>query len=89
MRPPSTPLIPLVHDELRRTARRCMAGERGRSLQPTALASEAYMRLIDAQHVDWQNRTHFLAISARLMRRIPVDLAQSKGYQKRGGGPFE
>jgi RNA polymerase sigma factor (TIGR02999 family) len=64
-----------------------MAGERGgHSLQPTALVNEAYMRLIDAQHVDWQNRTHFLAMSARLMRRILVDVARSKGYQKRGGG---
>jgi len=48
--------------------------------------NEAYLRLIDAQHVDWQNRTHFLAISARLMRRILVDVARTKGYQKRGGG---
>jgi len=77
----------LVHDELRRIARRCMAGERrGHSLQATALVNEAYLRLIDAQHVDWQNRTHFLAIAARLMRRILVDLARSKGYQKRGAG---
>ena len=87
MRPPSTQLIPLVHDELRRIARRCMAGERGgHSLQATALVNEAYLRLIDVQHVDWQNRTHFLAMSARLMRRILVDVARSKGYQKRGGG---
>jgi RNA polymerase sigma factor (TIGR02999 family) len=77
----------LVHDELRRIARRCMAGERGgHSLQATALVNEAYLRLIDARHVDWQNRTHFLAISARLMRRILVDVARTKGYQKRGGG---
>ena len=64
-----------------------MAGERGgHSLQATALVNEAYLRLIDAQHVDWQNRAHFLAMSARLMRRILVDVARSKGYQKRGGG---
>ena len=64
-----------------------MAGERGgHSLQATALVNEAYLRLIDARHVDWQNRTHFLAISARLMRRILVDVARTKGYQKRGGG---
>ena len=63
-----------------------MAGERGgHSLQVTALVNEAYLRLIDAQHVDWQNRTHFLAISARLMRRILVDVARAKGYHKRGG----
>jgi RNA polymerase sigma-70 factor (ECF subfamily) len=76
-----------VHDELRRIARRCLARERGgHSLQATALVNEAYLRLIDARHVDWQNRTHFLAISARLMRRILVDVARTKGYQKRGGG---
>ena len=80
-------LVPVVHDELRRIARRCMAGERaGHSLQATALVNEAYLRLIDVQHVNWQNRAHFLAMSARLMRRILVDYARSKGYQKRGGG---
>ena len=64
-----------------------MAGERGgHSLQATALVNEAYLRLIDVQHVDWQNRAHFLAMSARLMRRILVDVARSKRYQKRGGG---
>jgi RNA polymerase sigma factor (TIGR02999 family) len=64
-----------------------MAGERGgHSLQPTALVNEVYLRLIDVQHVDWQNRAHFLAMSARLMRRILVDVARSKRYQKRGGG---
>jgi RNA polymerase sigma-70 factor (ECF subfamily) len=64
-----------------------MAGERGgHSLQATALVNEAYLRLIGAQHVNWQNRAHFLAMSARLMRRILVDVARSKGYQKRGGG---
>jgi RNA polymerase sigma-70 factor (ECF subfamily) len=64
-----------------------MAGERGgHSLQSTALVNEAYLRLIDVQHVSWQNRAHFLAMSARLMRRILVDVARSKRYQKRGGG---
>ena len=76
-----------MHDELRQIARRCMAGERaGHSLRATALVNEAYLRLIDVQHVDWQNRAHFLAMSARLMRRILVDVARSKRYQKRGGG---
>ena len=76
-----------MHDELRRIARRCLAGERGgHSLQATALVNEAYLRLIDARHVDWHNRTHFLAIAARLMRRILVDVARAKGYHKRGGG---
>jgi RNA polymerase sigma factor (TIGR02999 family) len=80
-------LIPLVHNELRRIARRCMAGERpGHSLNASALVNEAYLRLVDLQHIDWQNRTHFLAMSARLMRRILVDIARSKAYQKRGGG---
>jgi RNA polymerase sigma factor (TIGR02999 family) len=79
-------LVPLVHDELRRIARRCMAGQRaGHSMQASALVNEAYLRLIDVQHVDWQNRTHFLAMSARLMRRILVDVARSKRAQKRGG----
>ena len=64
-----------------------MAGERrGHSLQATALVNEAYLRLIDVQHVNWQNRTHFLAMSARLMRRILVDIARRKGYKKRGAG---
>jgi RNA polymerase sigma factor (TIGR02999 family) len=80
-------LIPLVERELHRIAQGCMAGEReGHSLQATALVNEAYLRLIDVQHVDWQNRAHFLAMAARLMRRILVDSARAKRYQKRGGG---
>jgi RNA polymerase sigma factor (TIGR02999 family) len=64
-----------------------MAGERvGHSLQPTALVNEAYLRLGDVQHVNWQNRGHFLAMAARTMRRILVDHARGKQYQKRGGG---
>src|ERR1700681_4077491 len=83
-------LVPLVERELHRIARRCMAGERaGHSLQATALVNEAYLRLVDVQHVNWQNRAHFLAMSARLMRRILVDYARSKGYQKRGGGAIK
>jgi RNA polymerase sigma factor (TIGR02999 family) len=80
-------LVPLVHDELRRIARRLMAGERvGNTLQATALVNEAYLRLIDVQRVRWQDRAHFLAMAARLMRRVLVDAARSKQYQKRGGG---
>ena len=80
-------LIPLVHEELRRIARRCMGRERrGNSLQPTALVNEAYLRLIDVQRVRWQDRAHFLAMSARLMRRVLVDVARAKACQKRGGG---
>ena len=79
-------LIPLVHRELRNIARRCMAGERaGHSLQATALVNEAYLRLVDVKAVEWSDRAHFLAIAARIMRRILVDHARSRGYQKRGG----
>ena len=80
-------LLPLVHQELRRLARRHMFGERaGHTLQTTALVNEAYLRLVNSRRVDWQNRAHFFAISAQLMRRILVDHARARGYQKRGGG---
>jgi RNA polymerase sigma-70 factor (ECF subfamily) len=80
-------LMPLVHDELRRLARRQMGHERqGHTLQATALVNEAYLRLIDMNRMRWQNRAHFFAMSARIMRRILVDAARAKGYQKRGGG---
>ena len=79
-------LVPLVHKELHRIAQRHMKGERaGHSLQATALVNEAYLRLVDVQHVNWQNRAHFLAMAARMMRRILVDYARSRHYQKRGG----
>jgi RNA polymerase sigma-70 factor, ECF subfamily len=80
-------LLPLVHHELRRLARRYMFGERpGHTLQTTALVNEAYLRLVNSRQVKWQNRAHFFAISAQLMRRILVDHARTRGYQKRGGG---
>jgi len=80
-------LTPLVHQELRRMARRCLRGERaGHSLQATALVHEAYLRLVDVQHVNWHNRAHFLAMAARLMRRVLVDAARAQRSQKRGGG---
>jgi RNA polymerase sigma factor (TIGR02999 family) len=80
-------LVPLVHRELQRLARRAMAGERpDHTLQPTALVNEVYLRLVDMRTVRWTDRAHFFALSARLMRRILVDLARSKRYQKRGGG---
>lgn len=80
-------LIPLVYDELKRLAHRYIAGERpDHSLQTTALVNEAYMRLIDCRRVRWQNRAHFFAVSAQLMRRILVDIARSRGYLKRGAG---
>jgi RNA polymerase sigma factor (TIGR02999 family) len=79
-------LIPLVYDELHRIARKHIGREAiGHSLQATALVNEAYLRLVAAQNVAWQDRTHFLAVSARIMRRILVDHARSRRYQKRGG----
>ena len=80
-------LVPIVHAELRRLARRYMRQERaGHTLQTTALINEAYIRLVDAQGVNWQNRAHFFGISARVMRQVLVDFARRRGYQKRGGG---
>ena len=80
-------LIPLVHSELRRLARAYLRNERnGHTLQTTALINEAYVRLIDAKRVPWQNRSHFFGIAARVMRRILVDFARERNYQKRGGG---
>ena len=80
-------LLPVVHQELRRLARRYMFGERaGHTLQTTALVNEAYLRLVKSRQVNWQNRAHFFAISAQLMRRILVDSARARGGQQRGGG---
>jgi RNA polymerase sigma-70 factor (ECF subfamily) len=80
-------LVPLVHAELRRIARRQMAHERaGHTLQATALVNEAYLKLIDARQVRWQDRAHFFALSSRVMRRVLVDCARARGYQKRGMG---
>ena len=83
-------LIPSVHAELRRIARRHMRNERAEhTLQASALINEAYLRLIDAQQVHWQNRAHFFAIASQLMRRILVDFARSHNYKKRGGGAHQ
>ena len=80
-------MVPIVYHELKRIAHRYMAGERqSHTLQTTALVNEVYGKLIDSQKVNWQNRAHFFAICAQLMRRILVDFARSRGYQKRGGG---
>lgn len=66
-----------------------MAGERpGHGLQTTALVNEVYLKLVDCGQIQWQDRTHFFAVSARLMRRILIDFARSRGYQRRGGGAF-
>jgi RNA polymerase sigma-70 factor (ECF subfamily) len=80
-------LLPLVEAELRRLARTYMARERrGHTLQATALVNELFVRLVDTKGLRWQDRSHFLGISARLMRRVLVDHARARGYQKRGGG---
>jgi RNA polymerase sigma-70 factor (ECF subfamily) len=79
-------LIPVVHNELHRLAHRYMNRERpDHMLQATALVNEAYLRLVDSSRVRWQSRAHFFAISSQLMRRILVDFARSRNYQKRGG----
>ncbi|MCI0393026.1 MAG: sigma-70 family RNA polymerase sigma factor [Acidobacteria bacterium] len=79
-------LIPLIYEELRRRAHEFMRHERpGHSLQTTGLVNEVYLRLVDLKRVRWQNRAHFLAIAAQLMRQILVDFARSRRYVKRGG----
>jgi len=79
-------LVPLVYDELRRLAARYMTRERPeRTLQTTALVNEAYLRLVDMAQANWQNRTHFMAVCAKVMRRILVDQARARHAAKRGG----
>jgi RNA polymerase sigma factor (TIGR02999 family) len=79
-------LMPLVYDELRRKARAYMAHQPpGHMLQTTALVNEVYLRLVNFQEVGWQDRAHFFAICAKVMRRILVDFARSKSTVKRGG----
>ncbi len=79
-------LTPLVYDQLHRLAHSYMSREQpGQTLQTTALVHEVYLKLVDVENVDWQNRAHFYGICARLMRRILVDFARSRNYQKRGG----
>lgn len=80
-------LAPLVYGELHRLAHHYMRREReGHMLQTSALVNEAYLRLIDQRSVRWQNRAHFFAIAAQMMRRILVDYARGQTYAKRGGG---
>ena len=79
-------LVPLVYDELHRLAQRYMSDERpGHTLQTTALVNEAYVRLVDSAHANWESRTHFFAVCAQVMRRILVDWARSRQALKRGG----
>src|SRR6202040_1785587 len=81
-------LTPIVYRELHRLARRYMRGERpGHSLQTTALVNEAYMRLVDYKSMQWQNRAHFFAVSAQLMRRILVEQARRHNLKRGGGVP--
>ena len=82
-------LVPLVYDELRRIARKCLSGQRSdHTLQPTALVHEAYLRLVNAKRhpIHWQNRVHFFAAAAQMMRQILVDHARKHIAAKRGGG---
>ena len=80
-------LVPVVYQKLRRLARHHMAGQRpGHTLQATALVNDAYMRLVDCEQVNWKDRAHFFAISAQMMRRVLVEFARSRQYQKRGAG---
>jgi RNA polymerase sigma factor (TIGR02999 family) len=81
-------LMPLVYDELRRIAGRYMKRERvGNTLQTTALVNEAYLRMVGQQNVDWQNRAHFYAVAASVMRHLLVDRARANGRVRRGGNP--
>jgi len=80
-------LMPLVYDELRKLSQAYLKDERpDHTLQATALVHEAYIRLVDWENVTWQNRAHFFAVAAQVMRRILVDHAREKNAQKRGGG---
>src|SRR3712207_4176452 len=79
--------LPRVYDELRKVATNCLRGERpNHTLQPTALVHEAYLRLLEQKTVDWRNKSHFMAIAARMMRRILVNHAVARKTAKRGGG---
>jgi RNA polymerase sigma factor (TIGR02999 family) len=80
-------LLPLVYDEMRRLAAGYLRNERpGHTLQPTALAHEAFLRLVVQKNVTWQNRAHFLGVAAQAMRRVLVDHARRRKAQRRGGG---
>lgn len=79
-------IIELAWPELHKIAQRCLGNERpGHTIQATALVNEAYLKLVDIHRIEWQDRAHFFAVGARLMRRILVDYARARGYAKRGG----
>lgn len=79
-------LMPLVYEELRRMANYYLRNERrDHTLQTSALVNEAYLRLVDHENIAWQNRAHFFGVAAQAMRRVLVDHARSRNYQKRGG----
>ncbi len=81
-----SPIIELAYPELHKIAQRCLNNERpGHSVQATALVNEAYLKLLEIRRIDWQDRAHFFAVGARIMRRILVDHARAHGYAKRGG----
>ena len=83
-------LFPLVHAELRRIARRQMSHERpGHTLQATALVNEAYLKLAGQEGLEWQNRSHFFAVCAQVMRHILIDHARAHARDKRGGGAVQ
>jgi RNA polymerase sigma factor (TIGR02999 family) len=80
-------ILPVVYDELRRSARRNLRRESSDiSIQTTELINEAYLKLVDQREMDWQNRAHFFAVAARVMRNVLVDRARSQRFAKRGGG---
>ncbi|MEM6796511.1 MAG: ECF-type sigma factor [Acidobacteriota bacterium] len=80
-------LMPLVYDEMHSLARRYLRREaKGHTLQPTALVNEAYLRLVDQERVDWQGRTHFFAVGAKIMHRLLIDHGRHRKRAKRGGG---
>ena len=83
-------LMPLVYDELGRIASRFLRNERqAHTLQTGALVNEAYLRLVDHENIEWQNRAHFFGVAAQAMRRVLVDHARSRNYAKRGGAAIQ
>lgn len=82
-------LMPMVEKELRRIAHQYMRREENHTLQTTALINEAYLKLVDQKRTEWQNRSHFFAVSASIMRRVLLNYARQSNAEKRGGGDFQ